>query len=91
MHHYFEMAQNTKIQTEEKTNETIRGRREKGNCLQKSFHSFKYVIDHPNVSKLSTVLPVSPSVLLAASSQIVSELLQVYSHTNLLFEYHANI
>ena len=79
------------MQTEEKNNETIRGRREKGNCLQKSFHSFKYVIDHPNVSKLSTLLPVILSVLLAASSQIVSELLQVYSHTNLLFEYHTNI
>ena len=78
------------MQTEEKNNET-RGRREKRNCQQKSFHSFKYEIDHPNVSKLSTVLPVSPSVLLAASSQIVSELLQVYSHTNLLFEYHMNI
>ena len=79
------------MQTEEKNNETIRGRREKGNCLQKSFHSFKYVIDHPNVSKLSTLPPVIPSALLAASSQIISELLQVYSHTNLLFEYHTNI
>ena len=65
--------------------------RQKGNCLQKSFHSFKYVIYHPNVSKLSTLLPVIPPVLLAASSQIVSELLQVYSYTNLLFEYHTNI
>ena len=79
------------MQTEEKNNETIRGRREKGNCLQKSFHSFKYVIDHLNVSKLSTLPPVIPPVLLAASSQIVSEFLQVYSHTNLLFEYHMNI
>ena len=38
-----------KMQTEEKNNETIRGRNEKRNCLQKCSHSFEYVIDHANV------------------------------------------
>ena len=37
------------MQTEEKNNERIRGRSERINCLQKCFHSFKYVRDHTNV------------------------------------------
>ena len=37
------------MQTEEKNNETKRGRAERRNCLRKCFHSFKYVIEHANV------------------------------------------
>ena len=39
----------TKMQTEEKNNETRQGRSERRNCLRKCFHSFKYVVDHANV------------------------------------------
>ena len=46
---YFEMAWKPKMQREEKNNQTIRGRKDTKNCLPKSFHSFKYVIDHANV------------------------------------------
>ena len=74
------------MQTEEKDNETIRSKNERRNCLQKRFHLCKHVADHANV-----VLRVTPSVLLAASSQIASQLSQVYSQTNVLFEYHVNI
>ena len=38
-------------------------------------------------SKLFTLFRVIPSLLLAASFQIVSQLSQVCSHTNFLFEY----
>ena len=41
--------------------------------------------------KLFILLCVIPSVLLAASSQIVWQLSHCYSHTNVLFEYHMNI
>ena len=57
------------MQTEEKNNETGRGRSERRNCLRKCFL----------LSKLFTLLRVIPSVLLAASSQIASQLLQAYN------------
>ena len=91
---YFKMAWKTKMQTEEKNNETISGRSKRRNCLRKCFHSFKYIISSCKcslflnrshkcllflLSKLLTLLCVIPSVLLAASSQIVS---QVYTHKN---------
>ena len=43
------------MQTEEKNNETKRGRTERRNCLRKCFHSFKYVMDHANVRFFSYV------------------------------------
>ena len=90
------MAYKTKNLTEEKSNETRRDRSERRNCLRKCFHSFKYVIDHANfsfflLSKLYTLLRAIPSVPLAASSHIASQLSQVYSHTNFLFEYYMNV
>ena len=45
---YFKMVNKTNIHTEEKNNETRRQSKRR-NCLQKCFHSFKYVIDHANV------------------------------------------
>ena len=75
-----------KLKTEEKNNETARCRSEKINCLPNSFDSFKFVIDHENfsfflLSKLFTLFFEIPSVLLAASFQIVLQLAQVYGHT----------
>ena len=49
---YFQMAQNTKMQTEKKNNETKpnkEGRSERKNCQWKCFHSFNYVIDHASI------------------------------------------
>ena len=85
-----------KIKTEEKNNETARCRSEKINWLPNSFDSFKFVIDHENfsfflLSKLFTLFFGIPSVLLAASFQIVLQLAQVYGHTLFLFQYHMNL
>ena len=45
---YIEMAWKTKIQTEEKNNETEE-QSERGNCLRKCFDLFKYIADQENV------------------------------------------
>ena len=89
----FEMALKTKMQIEEKNNETVRGRSERRTCLRNCFHSFKYVIEHANVcfflSKLYTLHRVITYILLAASSHIALRLSQGHSHT--IFFYFNNI
>ena len=44
------------MQKEEKKNETKRRPSKRRNCLQKFFHSFKYVMDHTNVCFSSRLL-----------------------------------
>ena len=46
---FFRKAQMAEMQSEEKNNETKRCQSERRNCLQKCFHSFRFLIDYINV------------------------------------------